>query len=87
MLITRVEGLIPRQVRLEQKCLKKPAAMCQVPFGRARVVHGLDAEIFVRQRPAKILALLTHCHESIGQRIAVCAIGIDEKTLAYAAIR
>ncbi len=42
----RVVGIQLRQ----QKCLEEPGRVSQMPFGRARVVHGLDNLVFVTQR-------------------------------------
>ena len=49
-----LEGVVKRRIalmeRLQEKCLEKPGCVCEVPFRRTRVGHGLDAIVVHRKR-------------------------------------
>jgi len=68
LIIIRVEQMLELRVKravtgdkgFEQEGLEEPARVCEVPLGRARIGHGLQAVIVRRERPAERLAHAPH---------------------------
>ena len=54
------ERPVPLYVRLEQEGLEEPGGVREVPLGRARVVHRLDAIVVHGERTAQHLRLPPH---------------------------
>ena len=46
---TRIEHGVSGQAGLQQEGFPEPARMCEVPFGRRNIVHGLRAHILTGQ--------------------------------------
>ena len=62
-----VEGLIVLHERDEQKLLKKPGGMGEVPLGRTHVHHGLYHGIFGFERGSKMQALFSYLVKPAGK--------------------
>ncbi|GAC1645787.1 MAG: hypothetical protein NVS9B15_03500 [Acidobacteriaceae bacterium] len=48
-----IERLVYRQMRTQQECLEEPGGMCEMPFDRASVGHGLKHLVFGAERRGK----------------------------------
>ena len=55
-----LKGLVARYRLLEHQRFEEPGCVCEVPFHRARVGHGLGSRVFRRQGSAKTLAGRSH---------------------------
>ncbi len=71
VVVSRIQRLVAWQIRLEQKCLEKPADMRQVPFRRADVGHALDDVVFDLQRCTNCLTGGAYLLEALQQVIHV----------------
>ena len=69
MLVGRMKWPVAFQVRREQKRLEKPAGVGQMPFRRAGILHGLDAEVFGLERAGERFTLRPHACITCSQRL------------------
>jgi hypothetical protein len=60
-----VEGAVSGEVRAENKGLKKPGNVCEVPFGGARVFHRLDGHVLGAERCRQFVRKMSRNEEPI----------------------
>ena len=68
----RVKRPVVREIGLQDKGLKEPGDMCQVPLGGADIGHGLDLAVFRFQRLTQGFAGGTYRGKGRADSFTVC---------------